>query len=156
VATFRTYATFRAFSESLDPDEVSRALGIEPTKCFRAGDERKPNRPYAPYRSGGWLLSTEAFESRDIREHVDRLLDRLEPSAPALARLVEEGARCSVFCFWSSDNGQGGPQLDPTQMARLAALNLPILFDVYTAARVSAFRFPSDVGDATAGDPVDP
>jgi hypothetical protein len=128
LGTHRTFATFRVFSRDLDPDEVSRALNIEPTRSFRAGDKRDVG---APYRRGGWLLSTEDFASRDVREHVDRLLDRLQPAAPALAHLVEGGAQCNVVCYWSTDNGQGGPQLDPAQMAGLAGLHLPILFDVY-------------------------
>jgi len=36
-----------------------------------------------------------------------------------------------VFCYWCSDNGQGGPELDAVQMRRLGDLALPICFDVY-------------------------
>ncbi len=88
-------------------------------------------RAASPYRQGSWRLSTEESASLDIRKHVDQLLDLVEPASRALAELKREGVHQDVFCFWATGNGQGGPVLDPSQMGRLAAVGLPILFDIY-------------------------
>jgi hypothetical protein len=121
--------TLRLNNEDLDPNMITSRLRITPTDTFRRGDPGVHGGP--PSRLGGWRLSTEGFESLDIREHVDHLLDQLDPIASALAELHGQGIRQDVFCYWATSDGQGGPQLDASQMRRLAALGLSILFDVY-------------------------
>jgi hypothetical protein len=129
VSCSRTYATLRIFSDNLDPTDVTTRLGIMPTTAHVRGDRRGGNA--APYRHGMWSLSTMAFESLDVREHIDQLLDLIEPAGRVLAELRLEGTTQDIFCFWATDNGQGGPSLDPIQMGRLAALDLPVGFDLY-------------------------
>jgi hypothetical protein len=69
--------------------------------------------------------------SLDLRDHIDWLLDLVQPAGVVLAYMREEGIRQDVFCYWASEEGHGGPELGVPQMARLAALGLPIGFDVY-------------------------
>lgn len=125
----KTFATLRLFHEDLDPDRVSRLLGVQPTKGHRRDDLRPGGA--SPYRTGMWSLSTEDLGSLDIREHLDHLLDVAEPRADALAQLRLAGTRQDVFCYWATTDGQGGPALDPEQMGRLANLGLAISFDCY-------------------------
>ncbi|MGI8972496.1 MAG: DUF4279 domain-containing protein, partial [Dehalococcoidia bacterium] len=84
----RTYASFRILHEDLDPEAVTGALGVEPTEAHRQGDVRNPRAKKLVFcRSGGWFLRSRAtIDSRDIRRHVDWLLDQLEPSSAALQR----------------------------------------------------------------------
>jgi hypothetical protein len=126
----KTFVTLRLNHEDdLDPSLITSRLQITPTKSFRIGDPGIQGGP--PHRLSGWSFSTEGFESLDIREHLDRLLDQLDPVGSALTELRGEGIRQDVFCYWATKDGQGGPQLDPSQMRRLSALELPIYFDVY-------------------------
>jgi hypothetical protein len=109
---------------------ITVRLGLQPSKQFRRGDTGKDPR-VRPFPRGGWFLTTEGFDSLDIREHVDRLLAQVEPVASEMANLRNEGVTQDVFCYWSTYDGQGGLELDPTQMRRLAALELPISVDIY-------------------------
>src|SRR5262245_50739220 len=125
----RTYATVRIFG--LPATEVESTLGLISTQ-MQSASVVPPGPP------NGWFLSTEgAIVSRDIRRHLDWLLDRLEPKAAALAELRSRGASVDVFCYWLSASGHGGPTLSPSQAKKLAALDLECGFDVYFPERGS-------------------
>jgi hypothetical protein len=128
----RTYVTLRIYD--LDPHSVSRKLQIEPTRILIKGERREPGsgRSSRPARVNGWFLTSEgAVRSRDVRRHLDWLLDQLAPHTQALINLQTASCRMDVSCFWSSAWGHGGPTLSPSIMRRLAALELETWFDVY-------------------------
>lgn len=121
-----TYATLRIYPGEVAPERVTERLGLDPSETQRT---TRAGRPL-----NGWFLSTEgAVQSRDLRSHLDWLLDRLEGSGAALRELVQAGAKVDVSCYWLSAGGHGGPTLTPRQMARLAELQLDCWFDVYFA-----------------------
>jgi hypothetical protein len=135
-----THATLRIFSAQTTPEEISSRLGIEPTSSHRRGEPLVPRvTGSAAARLHGWFLSSEAHvRSRDLRRHLDWLLDAVEPAADALRELART-ERADVFCLWQSASGHGGPTLSPTQLARLGALGLELGLDVY---------FPGDAPSA--------
>lgn len=71
------------------------------------------------------------MQSRDVRRHVDWLLDQFEDKAEVIHQLQESGSEIHISCFWQSADGQGGPMLDPVIVKRIAKLNIGIIFDVY-------------------------
>jgi hypothetical protein len=113
---------------------VTSLLDIEPANTHRRGDPRPTG---TPFRAGLWSLTTRNDPSLDVRHHIELLLDRVEPSAKTLATLRSEGIRQDIFCYWATNNGQGGPELDASQMCRLGALGLAISFDFYSLPRHS-------------------
>ncbi|HET7748769.1 MAG TPA: DUF4279 domain-containing protein, partial [Terriglobales bacterium] len=71
-------------------------------------------------------------ESRDVRRHLDWLLEQIVAAQEVLRRMQSEpDLWMDVFCYWRSTHGQGGPMLSPKQMQRLAELDLTIGFDCY-------------------------
>jgi hypothetical protein len=127
-----THATLRMYHEDLDPDAVSRELGLAPERAFRRGEHHSRTAPHLVRRFGGWFLTSRgAVDSKDVRRHLDWLLDQLEPRSDALRRLQGAGFRMDVSCYWVSSFGHGGPALSPRLMRRLADLNLDVWFDVY-------------------------
>jgi hypothetical protein len=129
----RTYATLRIYPKMLDPVELTRRLGIEPSIWQRRGELVNPNaRKPRTYELHGWFLcSKDSVDSKDSRRHVDWLLAILTPKGEILRSLQNEGCRMDVCCLWYSKSGHGGPTLSPYQMAELARLNLELWFDVY-------------------------
>ena len=127
----RTYATLCIYREDLDPMAVSQELGIQPTRTQRRGERsRSGRRP--PTKIGGWFLTTkDVIESRDVRRHIDWLLDQFEIRVDAVKRLRTAGCRMVVNCYWQSASGHGGPMLCPATMGRLANLGFELWFDVY-------------------------
>ena len=114
------------------PDEVTYALALEPSRTQKAGDMRSDGYRFS---KDGWFLSSEAaVESRDVRRHLDWLLDLVMPRAEPLRELRQRGATMDVFCYWLSAFGHGGPTISPEQAAKLAALSLDCWFDVYVGS----------------------
>lgn len=129
----RTCAVLRVYPGAILPSEVTKALGIQPTSSVVAGQRGKENSLGLARvgRINAWLLSSEpAVHSRDLRRHLDWLLDLLETGSDGLRSLqAQPGVRMSVNCVWWSRYGDGGPTLWPEQMARLALLNLECSFE---------------------------
>ena len=125
-----TYATFRLYHLELDPTVVTARLRIQPSHVQRRGDIRSKNAP--PARVGGWFLSSEnAIDSRDVRRHLDWILDQLLPVSDELAALRAAGYDADVSCYWVSASGHGGPSINPSQSEKLVHLGLEVSFDVY-------------------------
>jgi len=122
----RTLATLRIGGENLDPAFVTSQLGIEPTKTQKKGEVHRNSRGLErTSKTGGWFLSSEDHvNSKDVRRHLDWLLERLIPVKDQLRSLQEtEEIVMDVNCIWWSA-GDGGPTLWPEQMRLLAELNL--------------------------------
>lgn len=128
-----TYATLRIYHLLLNTDRVTRELGLQPTRTQESGQLLSPWEKQPLFaRIGGWFLSTEGVvDSRDVRRHVDWLLDQIEPHGEALKKLQAEGCQIDIFCYWCSAQGHGGPMLSPESMIRLGTLGLEIGFDIY-------------------------
>jgi uncharacterized protein DUF4279 len=129
----RTCAVLRIYSGAIVPAEVTAMLGVPPTSTIGLGERKPPNSLGRSQvgRLNGWFLSSEsAVVSKDLRHHLDWLLLKLEPSGGALRALQKEsGVRMNVNCVWWSKDGGGGPTLWPSQMRRLAELNLECSFE---------------------------
>ena len=110
----RTLAVLRIYPGEITPPEVTELLGV--------------SQPLPSLRES---ISSESFvESRDLRRHLDWLLDKVEPGSDGLNVLQQRpGVRMCVYCIWWSRHG-GGPTLWPERMRRLAALNLECSFDI--------------------------
>jgi len=129
----RVLAKLRIYGVDLDPATVTEQLQIEPTESQKKGEVRTNSlgRQRSP-KIGGWFLSSEdKVASKDLRRHLDWLLQLLTPRADAICALQDtEGITMMVDCIWWSAHGDGGPTLWPEQMRALADLNLECSFDI--------------------------
>ncbi len=126
-----TFATLRFYHADGSPETVTETLGIAPSKSQVRGtnvfSDKQVRRPI----SGWFLCSKGEVESKDVRRHIDWILDRIRGLESGFERLQSEGWRTDISCYWLGI-GHGGPMLDPSQMADLAKLNLECGFDVYS------------------------
>ena len=128
-----TFATLIIAHRELDPAAVPSALHSEPSRAWRRGEPRNStgSQP-AIAKEGEWRLSTrDHVTSRDVRRHVDWLLDRVELGREALSKLQLQGYETEVAFYWRSASGHGGPALPPETLSRLGSLGLAIWFDFY-------------------------
>ncbi|MFC1641673.1 DUF4279 domain-containing protein [Myxococcota bacterium] len=129
----RAVAELRVYPGVTSPESVTRQLGIEPTSAERAGEVfRNSLGRERVARLNCWFLSSEGHcPSRDIRRHLDWLLEKLCPTREALIALQEwPGIRMAIYCIWWSAQGGGGPVLWPEQMSKLGELNLECGFEL--------------------------
>ena len=131
----RTCAKLQIYSGDMHPSVVTERLGIVPTSVIVKGEFSPRNsRGLRRVRVGkinGWFLSSEDFvPSKDVRHHLDWILERLEAKKVVLLELQDvPGVKMFIFCPWWSKHGQGGPTLWPEQMRGMAELNLECAFD---------------------------
>jgi len=129
----RTCAKLLIYPSELKHEDITASLGLEPTEAHNNGDEIPTIRgTMRVAKVTFWLLSSENYVvSKDVRAHLDWLLERLSNSHDALRDLQQtHEVKMSVDCPWWSRGGHGGPALWPEQMRQLAELNLECSFEV--------------------------
>ncbi|PRY36687.1 uncharacterized protein DUF4279 [Umezawaea tangerina] len=77
-----------------------------------------------------WLLSSALPPDGELADHLHWLLDRLEPKAGVLWRLVDEGYAADWFCLAASGATEHAVELDRPLLTRLLALPGGLLLDV--------------------------
>lgn len=126
------YATLTIYPKLLHPDIISEMLGLAPTRQNVIG-EKVTNSigSTREIKKSGWFLSTENIVlSKDLREHLDWILDKIEPASQAIEKLQSrKETTMSISCVWHSLAGDGGPVLWPEQMIRISNLNLELSLD---------------------------
>jgi hypothetical protein len=126
-----TSASFRVIHRDLNPADVTLLLGMQPTWAYKRGDSRGERETSAP--RGIWGFSTEDMVvSRDLRRHLDMLVDQLYDKVEQLNELRSRGYQLDVFCDWIRSGGTGGPTLSPRNMAGLSRLGLKIGFEFWS------------------------
>ena len=84
----RQYAYIRVVGESMQLDEMSRRIGLEPDDGWSRGETRL-NKP-EPYPFSAWHLRSGLDEQQGIGIHIDAILRRAEPYATALKAISNE------------------------------------------------------------------
>lgn len=122
------------FPEGNHPEEITSILGIAPSKLNVAGEKVVNHRGMARYvKYSAWFLSSEEFVgSKDLRDHIDWLVGKLNLCADGWKAVQNlKGVKITLKCVWLSKLGHSGPVLWPEQMKSLADLNLECSFDIY-------------------------
>lgn len=122
---------------TLDPDLVSRTLGLEPQRSWRAGDARKTPKGtllVGVHSEGYW--STNPFlygwrESTDaqIEDALEELITFLEPHRDFL-KGISQGGRIRVWVSSQSLRNYAF-ELSPSVLSRLASLGATFVHDIY-------------------------
>ena len=72
-----------------EPDDVTRLIGLQPTKTWRRGDMRTRVRAW---EWDGWAIELDPEDSVDLPQMTERLLAILEPFVTAINTAVGDGA----------------------------------------------------------------
>lgn len=128
-ACSRTYATLCIYHDSIDPLTISQALDMTPDRFQMAGDILESGN-LAPLT--GWFLGTQdVLSSKDLRAHVEWLLDRLSPRKDTIVMLSKAGHRMWIYCFWVSSSGNGGPIFDQQFIKNLSDFPFELHLDIW-------------------------
>jgi hypothetical protein len=120
---------------SLDPEAVTKTLGISASRHACRGDERRNfNGDVIGVHECGWwkLSSKDVVVSKDINDHFRFLLDRLLPFREEIISFAE-GGETYFDVLWESTYlyAGTGPLLDAASIAGAAALHAGMGFDIY-------------------------
>lgn len=129
----RVTVSLRLFGEDLDPDEISRLLGCEPSVGYVKGEEtilsNMSNRKRIA-RTGSWQLKSDTDRNVELEEQIDRLLSRVTAEPLIWASLIER-YDVDLFCglFLEDENREFA--LSAAVLQEVAERKLSIRFDVY-------------------------
>lgn len=128
----RSTVGLRIFGRALDPDEITRLLGVEPTRCARKGDtHRTKSGSEVVARSGSWLLN--AGLPGNLNTQIGALLDKL-PSDLSVWRELSKRYECDVFCGLFVREGNEGTELQPEVLLKLGDRGLRLGLDIYAVS----------------------
>ena len=119
--------------ENVDPDFVTRLLGLSPSEALKVGDPTKIwNGPEAPSQMGVWKLDLpEVRESDTIEEQLSRWVDLLQPRAAALASLRDAGYAPYIDC--KAERGSLSLCIEPTLLSALGQVSVSLSIWLYEA-----------------------
>ena len=127
-------ATFQLRGSRLDPDVVTRAIGIEPSRANKRGEPRA-NNPERTHRTGIWSLKSDEVLSRaddHLDDHLRWLLDQLEPRARELRDVIaEQELDAQFWCAVFMEALNCDFALPPETIGRMAALGATLRLDIY-------------------------
>ena len=125
----RAYTYFRVAAEILPLEEISAAIGCEPTSSWRKGD---PGR-YNPARpDSGWCLNSPLPESNTcIESHIEALLPLLEFNAEAVKKISEQYQTYLVCVGHFNETARPAFHISKQTLVRIASLGVSIDADLY-------------------------
>lgn len=126
-----TFATLRFMGDELDPAHISAILPVVPKRAYRKGEifDVRAHAGPATGRTGIWYFDTSDLRSRDLVDHLRRIVRLLYPEPDDFDRvrrlrnlLAREHARAEVSCFWYGQEGADFPVIPDDVRAALAPL----------------------------------
>lgn len=126
----KTFAHYRLLGLNLDPEEVTRVAGVEPSEVWRIGDLVVP-RGQLRHKFNGWLLRSQLSSSAELHEHVEYLLQKLAPGKEQVARFGQEH-QARVTCILQIQ-GDERPLIyfEPKVLGEVAEIRAGIVVDYY-------------------------
>lgn len=126
------YAYFWAEGYVVSHADISARLGLTPTSTRSIGEKGRYGPPAPANR---WeLMSPLARGEGLLQDYLEALLGLLETKAAA-ARALTSDCSAGINCVGYYYGANPGLHLSTTLLARLAALNLPVDFDLYNYDR---------------------
>lgn len=119
--------------QGFDPDEITRATGITPTKTWRAGDRIQSTTLTRAH--DGWSLATPREECLDAGSQIKELLRSLGADLAGLPRLRRELAlEIEIACALYVSSETPSMHLDRETLRIVERLAAEIDFDLYLDA----------------------
>ncbi len=130
----RSLATLRFSGDDLNPEEITKLLGCEPTRRQIKGELIESRHGLAPRiaRYGAWRLEATATEPADVDAQVAELMGKVSADMSVWHDLTER-FHANLFCGWFMKVGNEGIDLSPATMAALGSRRLPLALDIYGA-----------------------
>lgn len=125
----RSRVYFVAWGKECDPEAISRATGIAPTKTWRIGDIRQ-ERTGKTHLDCGWRLDADNTDGREVETQISSLLEALWPVHEYLTALTP---RCEMQFSIVVHCRESAPPvyLSTAQMQRIAQLGAGLDIDIY-------------------------
>jgi hypothetical protein len=119
----------RVTGDELEPERITRMLGVNATLAARKGEEIDMAGVPVIQRTGIWSYSLPASSEWELGDAIDTLLERL-PHDPALWESLSGWATVSVVCGLYIHDVDRAADLAPDTLARLAERRLALRLEI--------------------------
>jgi hypothetical protein len=124
--------------ESLDPDDVSRNLGLDPDQAWRKGDTKQFGERVHRYPHGGWKrYLPESFRNQPFEDQLAYWASLLGDHLMVFREIEHQGHDCVLSCFITTDE-TASIVVPPELQCALASLGLNIELSVWTGSHREA------------------
>lgn len=128
----RTAASLRFCGDDIDPEEISRILGAQPTKGVKKGGIWfTPNGKEIVARTGQWNLSTPEESPGDLDKQVTALFSGLSGDLDAW-RVLAARFRGDIFVGLFLSGYNEGLGLSPATTSAIGLRGLELELDIYS------------------------
>ena len=125
---YETYAYFWIEGDELPHEEISQALGLEPTSYWNKGD---PSIYVTQRNKAGWeFRSALSSDEIYIDAHLVAVVDALYGKSEVIANLKKK-YELGINCVGYFANANPGFHLDQNLLQKCAKLDISIDFDLY-------------------------
>lgn len=125
-----TSAALRIFGDDLDPDEISLALGIEPTRWARKGELETTSPRKKPAKIGFWQLNSDYREPGNLDAQIQELFSMVSSDLDVWRNLTER-FHADIFCgLFMNETNEGG-SLERNTLEAMAHRRIALEFDIY-------------------------
>ena len=128
----KSVVTLRVGGDDLEPEEITRLLGVTPTHAHVKGEQwsgEKPGRIYTR-RSGLWRISAADREPEDMNGQIQQLLGQLTVDLMVWRELASR-FEVDLFCGLFMKSGNDGMALSPESMTALGERGITLILDIY-------------------------
>jgi hypothetical protein len=125
--------TISVTGDELDPDAITKCLGVEPTFALRKGERRMSGSREIVQRTGVWNLDAPESSEWVLSDAIILLLDRLPPPGDVWDQLARKH-HLRVFCGLFMGSWHQGCSLPPKLLGELAARHLELDLALYGEA----------------------
>jgi len=119
----------RVTGNDLDPERITRMLGVNPTIAARRGEEIDVGGVPVIQRTGVWTYALPASPEWELADAIDTLLERL-PHDPALWESLAGWATVAVVCGLFIHDTDRAADVAPDTLARLAERRLALSLQI--------------------------
>ena len=124
------YAYFELRGD-FEPDVITGILGIVPTKICRKGDQNPWFRVKSLYSQSYWSLESGLDHNRDLDDHVNAVMAKLEGAWDTFVRVSAEHEAWLNCVIYSHGGDRPAIGLERGVLKRLAELNAQLDVDLH-------------------------
>lgn len=125
----KSYVSLRIDSSILNSQEISKRLNLVPEKVLEKGEYLYKSDKKRSETT--WLYKNDFSKEKSLDKHLENILNTLEEKKEEFIGLSNDGCSFELFCFYSSDNGQGSVIFDNNLIKRLATWPFDVVIDLY-------------------------
>jgi hypothetical protein len=122
------YAELVITSRSLKPEEITDRVGLVPASIWKVGEQIGISSRIR--QENGWVLASGLDHSRDLREHLHSLMEKIAPTTDRLSDLAGD-CEIEVACVLYAYDFIPEMHFDAGIVRAVAAIGAEIDLDLY-------------------------